>query len=103
MPETHDTASPRENEGDIQEILDEYQELLQMPRVREIREIRVGLKELIVGLLAIGTGVLFLSAGFIAIKNHLEKKKYGYYIEKGGEALKHLTQLIAKVEGGTRG
>jgi len=99
MPETHDTSSPREKKEDIREFLDEYQELLQMPRVREIREIRVGLKELIVGFLAIGTGALLLSAGFIAIKNHLEKKKYGYYIEKGGEALKAITQLIAKMEG----
>lgn len=84
----------------VDAVVEEYLELLNMPKEREIQEVRVGLKELVIGLLAIGIGAVTLGAGYIAIRNYLEKKKYGYYIEKGGEALSVFAQLLAQMEGG---
>lgn len=81
-------------------LAQEYVERLYLPHPREPVEVKVGLKELVVGLLAIGLGALLLGGGYTALKSHLERKKYGYYIHESGKLLNGLAALLSGLERG---
>lgn len=79
-----------------EELAQEYQEVLRLPAPRETVNLTVGLKELIVGLLALGGGALLLATLFLAAKNHFEKQKYGFYLEKGSFILNRLAEFLSR-------
>ncbi len=79
-----------------QTLAQEYQEVLRLPAPRETVNLTVGLKELVVGLLALGGGALLLATLFLAAKNHFEKQKYGFYLEKGSLILNRLAEFLSR-------
>ena len=84
------------DEFNVEELAGEYQEILRLPARRETVNLTVGLKELIVGLTALGSGALLLATIYLAAKNHFEKRKYGFYLEKAAVIIDHLTEFLSR-------
>jgi len=84
------------DEFNVEELAEEYQEILRLPARRETINLTVGLKELVVGLVALGSGALLLATVYLAAKNHFEKQKYGFYLEKTTIILDHFAKLLSQ-------